>query len=62
MWALAYKEETPSGPTRDETVQYRQRIACRNLDPTIKPGALELGAYGDGRAAHQYGFRAQEVY
>lgn len=29
---------------------------------TIKPGALELSAYGDRRAAHQDGFRAQEVY
>lgn len=28
----------------------------------MKPGALELSAYGDRRAAHQDGFRAQEVH
>jgi len=29
--------------------------------PTIKPGALELRADGDGGAAHQDGLRAQKV-
>lgn len=67
IWAM----ETKLGSATEregENIKFDENITVASctwrtqLLLTVEPGALELGAYGGVRAAHQDGFRAQKVY